>query len=442
MAVWIGQRKNGHRPACEHCIRQFLPAKCLQKEERGRLIAVCAADKESDVLRRFGIEREIGVEDDAPILDRAADGARKSFRALQRPILIQCGARVVAVKLHAAILSLHPRTVFRISRGARTEVRNVFVRIENDGIAGYGEASPNAYYREVPEAVHSAILSAGEWLRGFSPRTPGDIRRAWSHIWEIVAPSRAAQCAVDLALWDWLARAEGCSVTELALGRKPGHVRSFCTIGLARPEEFHARLRELSGFPLIKVKSDAEAGLEPIREARAQTDAGIAVDANGAWTAGTLLRIAPALADLGILFIEQPLPPGDDALLPDLLAASPLPIMCDESCVTREDIARVPGRFSGFNIKLVKCGGLTPALEMLRHGRELGLQVMVGCMLESSVLIAAGAVVAQESDYADLDGAWLLADDPFDGLPFEKGLLRVPDSAGWGLNPRTALWQT
>jgi L-alanine-DL-glutamate epimerase-like enolase superfamily enzyme len=319
-------------------------------------------------------------------------------------------------------------------------VRNVLVRIEKDGTAGYGEASPNAYYRETPEGVHAAIWRAREWLRGFSPRTVSDIRHAWSESWKILAPSRAAQCAIDLALWDWLACAEGCSVTELALGRPPGHVRSFCTIGLTRPEEFHARLRELSGFPLIKLKSDAGAGIEPIREARAQTDAGLAVDANGSWTADTLRRVAPALADLGVFFIEQPLPPGDDALLPELLAVSPLPIMCDESCVTRDDVARVPSRFSGFNIKLVKCGGLTPALAMLRHGRELGLQVMVGCMLETSVLIAAGAVIAQESDYADLDGAWLLADDPFSGLPFENGILRVPASAGWGLEPKTPLW--
>ena len=137
--------------------------------------------------------------------------------------------------------------------------------------------------------------------------------------------------------------------------------------------------------------------------------------------------LAHRLTSLGVTFIEQPFAPHDDARMPSLLASSPLPVIADESCVVTEDVERMPGRFTGFNIKLTKCGGLTPALTMLLRAKELGLLTMVGCMLESSVLIHAGAVVAQQSDFADLDGAWLIRDDPFHGVRYENGVLHMDE---------------
>jgi len=145
--------------------------------------------------------------------------------------------------------------------------------------------------------------------------------------------------------------------------------------------------------------------------------------------------VSRKLAALGVLFLEQPLSPASGEEMPGLLALSALPILADESCVTQEDVEAMPGRFSGFNIKLVKCGGLTPALAMARRGRALGLRTMVGCMLESSLLIAAGVVVAQLTDFADLDGAWLLRDDPFEGLPLRQGVLAPGTGPGFGVEP-------
>src|SRR5207253_551685 len=136
----------------------------------------------------------------------------------------------------------------------------------------------------------------------------------------------------------------------------------------------------------------------------------LAVDANGAWPAERLNELARELARMGVAFLEQPLPPGEDERLAP--GALPLPVLADESCVTEDQVARTARHYDGFNIKLVKCGGLTPALRMARRARELGCQAMVGCMLESSLLISAGFAVAQETAYADLDGAWLLSDDP------------------------------
>ena len=212
------------------------------------------------------------------------------------------------------------------------------------------------------------------------------------------------------------------------------------TLGLCPPEEWPGRFAEAAAFPALKLKMDATADLALVRAARAATPAAIRVDANCAWGAldlPALSTLSEQLAGLGVEFIEQPLPREDDHRMPALLAASRLPILADESCAVPEEVEALAGRFSGFNIKLVKCGGITPALEMLDKARRLGLKVMVGCMLESSLLISAGLIVAQGADYADLDGSWLLGDDPFEGLAIREGRLQPPSRPGLGVSPRS-----
>ena len=334
------------------------------------------------------------------------------------------------MKLRWTSRELHPRHVFRISRARRREVRNVFVRIEHDGVAGYGEASPNAFYDETWEGVGEKLEAARDWLETLKLSTSVDIEHAWLEAWRWLAPSRAAQCAVDVALWDWLARRAEKTVAELVWGEAPAAVETFCTIGLSTPEELEEKLAELEGFPRIKIKSNAAASMDPVRRVRAQSEALIAVDANCAWSGVDLPALAKGFARFGVDFIEQPLPVEEDDALP---IECVLPIFADESCVTESDVERVAERFDGFNIKLVKCGGITPARRMVRRGRALDRKLMVGCMLESSVLIAAGAAIAQRTDYADLDGAWLLADDPFTGWSFERGVLRPPPKTGLGI---------
>lgn len=334
------------------------------------------------------------------------------------------------MKLTSTIRALHPRAVFRISRGHRREVRNVFARIESQGIIAHGEASPNAFYAETAEDVNLKLQAVADWLGAQTVDAPDDIGRIWQEAWPRVQPSRAAQCALDVALWDLLAQRHGCSVCELALGEKPRAVATLCTIGISGPEELAAKIEEVKTFPFIKVKMDARADVSVVKIIRERCPgARLAVDANCAWSACDIAAISRELAALGVIFIEQPMPPGETARMPEILRKSALPIFADESCVTRGDVEKMPGHFSGFNIKLVKCGGLTPALAMLRRGRELGLRAMIGCMLESSALIAAGAVIAQQTEFADLDGAWLLRDDPFRGWRFENGVLHPPAAA-------------
>lgn len=332
--------------------------------------------------------------------------------------------------------TLHPRSVFRTSRGSNSEGVNVFLQLaDGQGNTGMGEASPRGYYKENAALVLEKLHRAEGFIRDLRVESVEDIRRVWAESWPLLAPSRAAQCAFDVALWDLLARRERIPAAELAWGVLPREVRSFCTIGLSEPDELTAKIEEVRRNDLVKIKMDRGGDTAAITRLRSCSAARIAVDANCAWRETDVPGFASELAALEVLFIEQPMDPSEDAGMSAVLSRSPLPILADESCVTAGDVDRMPGRFSGFSIKLVKCGGITPALDMARRGRELGLTVMVGCMLESSLLVAAGAVIGQGTDYADLDGAWLLADDPFTGLSFERGCLRVPDSPGLGVAP-------
>lgn len=340
------------------------------------------------------------------------------------------------MKLTCISRELHPRRAFRISRARRTEVRNVFIRLEKDGVVGYGEASPNAFYDETWEKVIAKLESARSWIETLDVRSVLDIESGWETMWNYLAPSRAAQCALDIALWDWLARRQGTTVSQLAWGEDPQPVTTFATIGLSSAEELVEKVEELRGFARIKIKSDQAASLDPVRFVRERSPALLAVDANCAWSAVDLHGLTRELAALGVTFIEQPWPPERDAELPSLELA----IMADESCVIMDDAQRLADQFDGFNIKLVKCGGITPALRMVTIGKTRRKKMMVGCMLESSALIAAGAVVAQRTDYADLDGAWLLGDDPFIGWKFDHGRLIPRAEPGLGIQPERGLF--
>ena len=316
-------------------------------------------------------------------------------------------------------IRLQPRHTFRISRGAKTDVSNVILKISHASSIGLGEASPNAFYNETANDVSNRLSSLSNWLSGITISTPEDLQNLWPEIWQRVQPSRAAACAVDCALWDWLAQSRGITLSELLWNEPARPVVSCVTLGLSEPAELDAKLSELADFPLIKIKLNRENPLELVSKIRQRTSSRLVVDANASWDAPFLKKIAPKLDALGVEFIEQPLPPGAD------FTETPIPIFADESCVIHDDIDRLHSGFSGFNIKLVKCGGITPALEMLQRGQQRGLRPMIGCMLESSVLISAAFAIAQRTEYADLDGAWLLESEPFNRVRFNSGVLTL-----------------
>ena len=225
---------------------------------------------------------------------------------------------------------MHPRGEFRIARKRTAAFDNVVLRVAHDGVTGWGEASPHPYYGASAPRVVRNLESLGGWLRTLSIRSVDDIAKAWTESWTQLH-DRAAQCALDLALWDWLARKEGVTVTELAHGHAPHSVTTFATIGLSTKEELDERIAELEGFPRVKIKSDANADLEPARRVKEELRAAVAVDANGAWSTKTLPELAVRFASLGAEFIEQPFPNTHDREL--IRGSHPIPIIADESCV-------------------------------------------------------------------------------------------------------------
>lgn len=344
------------------------------------------------------------------------------------------------MKLSVIVKQLQPRNPFRIARGVKRLVENVFVRVEDDGIFGYGEASPNIYYSESADLVYAKLNGIQKWIADKCISSVQDIVCLWHALWPYLQPSRAAQCALDIALYDLLGKKLGISVSKILWGEGPQKIATSYTLSICEQNEWKERVLELVECPIIKIKADHTGDLGLLRYVRSNTSAKLRVDANCSWGSMDITAAIKHLHALDVEFLEQPLPPEDNHRMAAILENSPLPILADESSVLPVDIPGLQGKFSGINIKLVKCGGLTPGLQMFQSARDTGLRMMVGCMLESNLLIAAGTMLAQKTDYADLDGSWLLTDRVFDGIDFKDGFLVPTDRPGLGVSPRNDLF--
>jgi L-alanine-DL-glutamate epimerase-like enolase superfamily enzyme len=246
-----------------------------------------------------------------------------------------------------------------------------------------------------------------------------------------VLPPGGARNAVDCALWDIEAQRARRSVWNL-VGVEQGPVDTVMTVGLeADPAEMAEKAAAAVEYRIIKVKLDGDRPVERIHAIReARPDARLIVDVNQGWDLGQLQRFAPALRDLGVVFIEQPLPRGKDAELAGY--TSPIPLCADESCLDARELGWVEGRYQMINIKLDKCGGLTSALALAASARRRGLGLMVGNMLCTSLGIAPAHIIGQLADFADLDGPLLLTYDHPQGMRYEAGRVSPPQSRFWG----------
>lgn len=326
-------------------------------------------------------------------------------------------------------LELRLRHTFRIARGASDSRLNVLVELEQDGRLGRGEAAPILRYGEDQSSATAAVRRMAGRL--------GDARHFASAAREAaVAGQAAAEAAVDIALHDLAAQRCGVPLYEL-LGLDPARVpaTSF-TIGIDSPEVVAEKVREASAYEVLKIKLGGPNDREMLAAVRDTTRQRLRVDANEGWTPETALERLEWLAGLGVEFVEQPLPAAMLAETRELRKRSPLPFFADESIHRAADIPRLAGAFDGINIKLMKCGGLAEALRMIAVARAHGLGVMLGCMIESSVAITAAAHISSLVDHADLDGALLLADDPFAGAVLRNGRVVPPDVPGLGVTPR------
>jgi len=335
------------------------------------------------------------------------------------------------VRLHRFELPLEH--TFTISRESTTVQESLVVELEQDGVSGFGESTSNAYYGFTIESMSRSVERCRDLLATY---TFGDPAQLWTSLRRILEDDNFALSALDLAAHDLYGKLNGKPTYELmGLEWRDTVPCSSYTIGIADVDEMTRKLRERPDWPVYKIKLGTDNDVEIVRQLRDATDARLRVDANCGWGVEEAISNSRELAALGVEFIEQPLPAeADEQEHRRVHRQSALPVVADESCQVEADVARCRGLFHGVNVKLCKCGGLTPGARMLREARELGMKTMIGCMVESSVGISAAAQLAPLLDYADLDGAELLAKDAAEGVIIDNGLIRLASTPGNGVS--------
>jgi L-alanine-DL-glutamate epimerase-like enolase superfamily enzyme len=310
---------------------------------------------------------------------------------------------------------------FAIARGAKTEAGVVVAALSADGVTGRGECVPYARYGETIESVTAAIEAMRAALASGLDR--------WAL--QTAMPAGAARNALDCALWDFEAKASGKPVHLLAGLAAPAPLVTAYTISLGSPAAMAQAAAASAARKLLKVKlggNDDAARIAAVR--KLAPDAELIVDANEAWRADNLEANLAACVQAGVTLVEQPLPAGDDAMLAAI--ERPIAVCADESVHDRASLAPLAGKYDAVNIKLDKTGGLTEALALAREAEKLGLRLMVGCMVATSLSMAPAVLVAQRARVVDLDGALLLARDREHGLRYEDSLVYPATAALWG----------
>ncbi len=333
------------------------------------------------------------------------------------------------IDLAVRAFALPLRHPFTISRGTVEVQDTVVVQLHEGGCFGYGEATTNPYYGATVESLMRRITAAAPLLRGVAA---DDLDAVLAAIGSALGDDTFARCALDMAAHDLWAKRQDRPLHRLwGLDPAAGPASNY-TIGIDTPERMVRKLAEVPEWPIYKIKLGTDRDLEIIRELRRHTDKPFRVDANCGWSVKQAIEFSGPLAELGVEFIEQPLA-AEDPGMEEVRRHSALPVFADESCGVEADVDACAGRFHGINIKLVKCGGLAPARRMIARARELGLDVMCGCMTESTVGISALAQIVPQLDFVDMDGAALLASDIASGVVVEGGLRRYPDRPGTGV---------
>jgi L-Ala-D/L-Glu epimerase len=330
---------------------------------------------------------------------------------------------VSRIELTAEPLELPLRHTFTIARSSQSVARSLVVRLRWHGLEGLGESAPIARYDESVESVTSGLTSLDL----------GDDPYALERLLDGLPP--AQMCGLDIALHDLVGKDLDRPLWRL-LGLDPARTpRTSFTIGIASPGETLAKVREVGAHPVIKVKLGKGAEVETLEAIRSVYHGAIRVDANEGWTPERSVELLTEMKRFEIEFCEQPIPAGSPEKLRWIRERSPIPIVTDEDSKDARDLPALLGCVDGINVKLVKCGGIRGALKMIHTARAMGFKIMLGCMVESQILTTAAAHLSPLVDWADLDGPFLTARDPFSGITYADGKIVLPDGPGLGVRP-------
>lgn len=325
-------------------------------------------------------------------------------------------------------LSLYPYQLqfkfpFRIAHGVRTHTAVVYVKLEHEGFTAWGEATLPPYLPETQKSVSEFLL---EFSKHISSTSIDD----WFERLNPVQTNLSAKAALDMALWNLKARLENKPIVELlGVGRTNNDFPyGTYTIGVSSYDEMKLKVKEGNkyGFEIFKIKLNGENDEEQIRNFKKLSNKKFAVDVNQGWnTVEEAIEKILWLKEEGCILVEQPLKKDwlDEMKL--LKQKSPLPLYADESCQRLSDLEKLKDCFDGVNIKLMKCGGITEAHQMILKAREFDMKVLIGCMSESSVGCTAAAQLTPLADYADLDGPYLISNDPFEGMKIKDGRIQL-----------------
>lgn len=341
------------------------------------------------------------------------------------------------MRVEHAILTLHTRDPFVIARGAYAEHVNVLVRVTaDDGEYGLGEAAPNAYYGESARSAVEALERAAPLLSGVSGE---DVEAVEDELRAALPDARSVTAALSIALYDLAAKRRSIPLHRMwGLDPADAPLSSF-TIPIGDLAVLEERVSRAAEYPVLKIKlgaGDERRVLAIVRGAAPGKT--LRVDANAAWSREHAMEMLEVLAEHDVELLEQPLKADDIDGLREVQSRTSIPVIADESCRVAADIERLAGAVHGVNLKLAKTGGLAEARRLIHAARQRGMSVMAGCMIESSVGISGVAQLAPLLDYADLDGAALLADDPFAGVSISEGRITFPREPGIGVRKRNA----
>jgi L-alanine-DL-glutamate epimerase-like enolase superfamily enzyme len=331
------------------------------------------------------------------------------------------------IKIHAFDLRL--KHTFSITHESRDIQPTLIVELCWHGKSGFGEATETPYYGVSMEKMIGQLAS----IKGILPT---DILPHPHDFWKLMSQHLLddhpfALCAIDVAYWDLWGKMHDKPLHEMWGFSTAKNILTDYTIGMDSIEKMIEKMHEMP-FPLYKIKLGTDHDLEIIEALRKETDAVFRVDANTAWTPEQTIYFSTSLKDMGVEFIEQPLKADNWKGMKKVFEQSALPIIADESCILEQDVEKCVGYFHGVNIKLMKCGGLTPALRMIKKAKSLGLKVMVGCMTESTIGCSAIAQLVPQLDFVDMDGCLLVDDTISRGIRIEYGKIIYSKIAGTG----------